>query len=199
MKKKLLKLKYPKLSIFVVMAIIAYLVFSYQPVQSYVSSLNGQKLGYLGSLIAGFFFSFGFTTPFSVGYFITMNTKDVFFHGILGGIGAVLADLLIFIFVRFSFKDEFQKLKKEKPIKAITHYINGKLNHRIRRYLMFTIAGIIISSPLPDEAGIIMLAGMTNMKKRNLALISFIFSTLGIVLMLLIWYFILKNYFNFLK
>ena len=70
--------------------------------------------------------------------------------------------------------------------KRMALLIEKKLKHKLKVYLMYAIAGIIIASPLPDEAGIIMLAGLTKIKMHNLAILSFLFNTLGIIIILFI-------------
>jgi uncharacterized membrane protein YdjX (TVP38/TMEM64 family) len=51
---------------------------------------------------------------------------------------------------------------------------------------MYAIAGLIISSPLPDELGVSMLAGLTTINAKKLSIISFIMNSLGILIMLMI-------------
>ena len=59
-------------------------------------------------------------------------------------------------------------------------------NHRIKKYLIYSFAGLVIASPLPDELGITLMAGFSKIKPLKLFLISFTFNTLGIIVMLLI-------------
>ncbi len=175
---------YRKLFILGILAIIAYFIFRNPEVQGFVSSLGSLK--YLGIFIAGMLFTFGFTTPFAIGFFIILNPTNPFFVAIIGGIGALLGDLLIFSFIRFSFMDEFERLEKTEVIMSIRKEMKLHLSHRIRLYILYTLAGIIIASPLPDEAGVIMLAGLTHIKVKVMAIISFVFNTLGILIMVLI-------------
>ena len=49
---------------------------------------------------------------------------------------------------------------------------------------MYAFVGILIASPLPDEIGVIMLAGLTKINFKILAIISFILNTLGILIIL---------------
>lgn len=182
--RRLFSFHYPKIAILLVMIILAYLIFSNQNVQSYISSLN--SLNYLGMFLAGILFSSGFTTPIAVGYFVVANPSNIWLTAILGGFGACLADLLIFKLIRFSFMDEFRRLEKTKPIKETSFLIENFLGHQIKVYLMYAFAGLLFASPLPDEAAIIMLAGLTHVKTKPLILISFTFNTLGILIMLLI-------------
>ncbi|MEK6892922.1 MAG: hypothetical protein AABX07_01845 [Nanoarchaeota archaeon] len=144
------------------------------------------KLSYLGIFIAGILFAFGFSTPFAAGFFIFLNPSSIWLAAILGGLGALISDLLIFKFIRVSFKNEFEQLKRTKLIKTISELIEKSLTKKIKLYLMYTFVGILIASPLPDEIGIIMLAGVTKIKVKNLAIISFILNSLGILILLVI-------------
>jgi len=167
-------MKYPKLLGFVIAVILAYILFSNPPVISFVSHIG--EFGYLGTVIAGMFYTFGFTSPFPTGFFIDLNPSNIWIAGILGGIGAFAGDMFIFKFARFSFKDEFEKLRKEKLIRVI----GGELNSPV----LYLIAAILIASPLPDEAGITILAGMTKLKAYEIAIISIVFNTFGILILL---------------
>jgi uncharacterized membrane protein YdjX (TVP38/TMEM64 family) len=182
--KRLFKFKYPKIIALIITIILAYIIFSNPKVGEFVSHLGA--LSYLGTFLAGMLFSFGFTAPFSAGFFITLNPGNIWLAGIIGGLGAMCSDLLIFKFIRFSFRDELRKLKKEKISREIENMINKTLGNKIRIYLMYAIAGIMIASPLPDEAGVIMLAGLTRIKPKILAFISFLLNTAGILVLLYI-------------
>ena len=175
---------YRKILLLIILAILSYIIFRNPDVQSFVSSLG--KLEYLGVFIAGMLFTFGFTTLFAVGFFIVLNPVNPILVAIVGGIGALLGDLLIFSLIRFSFIDEFERLEKTKVIKAIRKEINLHLSHKAKLYFLYTLAGLIIASPLPDEVGVTMLAGLTHIKLRVIAIISFIFNSLGILIMTLI-------------
>jgi len=182
--RRLFKFRYPKLTLLVAIVILAYIIFSDERTSLIIGSFD--ELGYLSSFLFGLLFSFGFTTPFSVGYFITAQTQNVFISAIIGGFGALLADLFIFKLIKISFMDEFRRLEKTQPLKEMIYLADKDLSIRVRHYLLYILAGLIISSPLPDELGITMLAGLSHIKAGKLALISFIFNTLGILLMLLI-------------
>lgn len=180
--KRLFRLKYPKIFILLLMALFAYILFSNLLLAEYVTKLH--QFNYLSVFLFGTLFSFGFTTPFAIGYFITYNPTNIWLAGIIAGFGAMIADLIIFKFVKFSFKDEFEKLRKEKITKQIDFEMKKIFGKKIKHYLMYAFAGIIIASPLPDEAGVTMLAGLTHIKPSALAIISFICNTLGILIFL---------------
>jgi hypothetical protein len=177
-------LRYPKLLGLACTILLAYFIFSNAAVQGYVSHLN--NWGYFGAFFAGILFTFGFTSPISAGMFLVLNPENIWLAGILGGFGAMLGDIFIFQFVRFSFMDEFKRLKKTKILRQTSSLIDNFLGPKIKVYLMYAFAGIIIASPLPDEAGVLILAGITKIKIGILAILGFILNTLGILLLLML-------------
>jgi len=102
----------------------------------------------------------------------------------VGGLGALIADLAIYKFVKFSFANEFNRLKKTHLLSTLNHFLNKALSIKEKHYLLWAFGGFIIASPLPDEAGIILLSGLTHIKQSKLAIISYTFNTLGILLFL---------------
>ena len=182
--KQLFKFKYPKLFLLILFIILAYILFQNTKISSLISNLG--SLSYLGVFIAGMLFAFGFSAPFAVGFFITLNPSNILLYGIIGGLGALTSDLLIFNFIKISFQDEFNKLKKEKAIKKFNQIIGTGFGGEVRKYLMYIFAGILIASPLPDEAGVTMLAGLTKIKQSVLAIIGFTLNTIGIIFLLAI-------------
>jgi hypothetical protein len=180
--RRLFHFKYPKLMLFCAMILLSYWLFT---IPSFVSWTAGLKhLGYIGIFLTGILFSYGFTTPLSIGLFMTMSPENLLLAAIVGGFGAFIADLLIFSFIRTSFLDEFSRLEATKPIRAFEHLIQKKLGSTVKAYLLYAFVGIIIASPLPDEIGITMLAGLTKIKSLLLSLISLTMNTVGIFVIL---------------
>ncbi|MEK6933600.1 MAG: hypothetical protein AABW75_01865 [Nanoarchaeota archaeon] len=179
----LFRFKYPKLLLLILIVIFTYILFTQPYFENSVSLIK--NLGYFSILIAGILFSFGFTTPLAIGIFLSLNPENIFLAAILGGIGAMISDLIIFKIIKFSFINEFKLLEKTTPFRTILSLINKNIGHKIRIYFLYTVVGIIIASPLPDEIGVTMLAGLTSIKIKKLALISFVFNTLGILILLL--------------
>lgn len=180
--KRLFKFRYPKLFALIAFIILAYFIFSNPTVKDFV--LNLEDWNSFGAFIAGIFFAFGFTSPFSAGFFITLNPENILLIGLAAGIGAMLGDLFIFHLIRFSFRDEFERLENTHPAKKLSKEIDLVFGHKIKIYLIYALAGFFIASPLPDEAGIIMLAGLTKIKPSILAISSLILHTAGILILL---------------
>ncbi len=177
---KILMSKYPKLILLTISIALAYLIFSQDYVKGFMKSIGE---GYLGIAISGFFFSFGFTTPFSVGAFITMNPENLFFAAGVGGFFAMLADLTIFSAIKFSFINEFRKLDKMNAIKKINS-LQPTINKKLKNYLLYAFAGIIVASPLPDEIGVSMITWLGKIKPIPLAILTFTLNTIGIFILL---------------
>lgn len=175
--RKLLSFKYPKLLILILSIMFAYYIFGLPSVKDYVSGLG--QYNYLSDLIAGILFSFGFTTPFSIGYIITAHSQSIILTSLIAGIGSVLGDLIIFKTIKISFMDEFKELEKKKALQKIGNIIKNNPHVLIRHYLIYIFAGIILASPLPDELGVSLLAGLTTIKPKIFAIISLILHVIG--------------------
>lgn len=182
--KSLFKFRYPKLVTLIGIIILTYVIFTNFPMAFQASPVKG--MGYLGALIAGALFSFGFTTPISIALLVTLAPENIFVAGFIGGFGALCADLIIFHLIRFSFMDEFKRLEKTPPMKKLERVLHHSLGKRLRNYLLFIFAGIIIASPLPDEVGVTMLAGLTKIRPVVFSIISYILNSLGIIAVLIL-------------
>ena len=182
----LYKFKYPKLTLLIISIILAYSLFTNPDVRGFISSI--EEIGYLGVFIAGILLSFGFTAPFSIGFFITLNPENIILSGIVGAFGAMISNLIIFSLVKLSFKKEFTSLEKSaekvKIIKKIENAFKKGINGKIRHYLMYVFIGIFVASPLPDEIADILLVGFIKIKPLFLAIFSFILHFIGIVILL---------------
>jgi len=181
--KNLFKFKYPKLALLFILIIVAYILFQNSGVSNSIAHLN--QFSYVGGFISGILFSFGFSVPFAIGYFIVSNPSNIFLFALIGGLGASLGDLIIFKTIKFSFMDEFESLEKTKTFHKINLIAKKNISVHLRHYLTYILAGITIATPLPDEIGVTMLAGLTTIKPKVLALISLILHTIAIYLILI--------------
>jgi len=182
-------MKYPKLLLLLLTFGLGYLLFSgdsYTPFHDFIISM-----GYAGTFIAGILFAYGFTAAPAVAIFLILaEYQNIFLAGFIGGMGALVGDLIIFNFVRHSLIDEITKLSKEKIVSTMRiHYNNHINNHlpgKIKKYLVAIVAGFIIASPLPDEIGVSLLAGSRKISMEVFAILSYTLNTAGIFLILAI-------------
>jgi hypothetical protein len=182
--KKKFKIKYPKLFLLILIIIFSYWLFSKQEISNFIKNLG--SLGYIGVFISGMLFSFGFTAPIATGFFLVIEKQNIILSAIIGGFGAMLSDLLIFRFIKISFKDEFKKLGKEKFNLKIKRFSEKIISKQIKIYLTYIFAGIILASPLPDEVGVILLGGITEIKEKILLMLGFLLNSFGILIILLL-------------
>jgi hypothetical protein len=180
--KKLFGLKFPKLFLLVGFIVLAYFLFKNPAINSQILKLSG--LDYFGIFIAGLFLSFGFSAPFSVGFLILARPENIFIATLVCAVGSVISDFAIFKVIKFSFMNEFKELGKTPAIKKINSIARKNMSVKIRHYLMYIFAGILIATPLPDEAGVSLLAGLTTIKLKWLMLISFVLHALAIFVIL---------------
>ena len=140
---------------------------------------SAKELEILGSFVAGMFFTSIFTTaPAIVALGEIAHANSVISTALLGGMGALVGDLIIYKFVRDRLSEHLGEL--------IKHQGGGK---RLRmlfklkyfRWLTFLVGGFIIASPLPDELGVSLL-GFSKMRMRFFIALSFGFNFIGIIL-----------------
>ncbi len=178
------RFKYPKFALLIISIVVAYFLFKNPVIQGFVLGLD--DLNYLGMFIAGILFALGFTAPFAVGFFIVSNPENIILSAFVASIGALFTNLLIFNFIKFSFRDELKRLEKTYIIKEIEYLVDKEFDKRVRLYLLYVLAGILIASPLPDGIADTILGGFTKINPYMFAVFSFCFSFIGISLMLMI-------------
>ena len=174
------EVEYPKLLILMLAFIFGYLIFKIGreslPLHDFILSS-----GLIGVFIAGLFYTYGFSSPAAAAIFLILGSEgNIFLMGLVGGFGALLADLTIFKIARFSFEEEIKRLSKERKFLNIER----KLPDIIKRYSMIVLGWLIIALPLPDEIGVSILALSLNIKTKTFVVLSYLFNTAGIIFIL---------------
>ncbi|MBS3141361.1 hypothetical protein J4405_04425 [Candidatus Woesearchaeota archaeon] len=167
-------MKYPKLTVLLFTYLLAIAIFRER---IYLDFLY--NLGYFGTFLAGIFYDYGLTSGIATAVLMIFGKgQNIFIAGIIGGLGALIGDFIIFKFLKYSFRDELVKLSKTWIFKETKIYMP--------KFLMYTIACILVASPLPDEICMFFFASLFKIKDRYLVLIFFILNTLGIYAIMLI-------------
>ncbi|OGS55715.1 MAG: hypothetical protein A3K60_00985 [Euryarchaeota archaeon RBG_19FT_COMBO_56_21] len=175
--------KYPKIGMLALVVIFAYLTFRLGDVQSFFHSLG--QLGYVSAFLGGMLFAFGFGAPFGVAILATIaDDVNILVAGLVGGLGALLSDYILFKFIRVTFNDEILRFKSSRAFSFVDGALIRKLPPRLSFYIILGVAGFVIASPLPDEIGVAMLAGIATVRDRTFAVMSFALNTLGILVVL---------------
>jgi len=144
--------------------------------------LNLGSFGYIGSFVAGALFVSTFGVGIGIVTLLVLAEKlNPILLGIIGGTGAVLADFLLFKFVKDRLIDEVKPIYEE-----IDHnyHLKKLLHTKHFRWLFPVVGAIIIASPIPDEFGV-SLMGIAKMKSRTFLLLSFFLNSSGIILVIL--------------
>jgi len=106
--KKLSSFRYPKLFFLIILIITAYLIFKNPGVSNLIPKLKG--VNSIGIFLSGILISFGFSAPFAVGFLLISQPSNIFLAALIGGIGGMVADLIIFKTIKFSFMNELKNL-----------------------------------------------------------------------------------------
>ena len=136
----------------------------------------------VGTLIAGFFFTSIFTTlPAIVALGELARTNSIWETAVIGAIGAMLGDFILFRFVRDKVAQDFLYLVQITHPRRLIHI----LHLRLFRWIIPFVGALIIASPLPDELGLMML-GLSRIKTINFIPLTLLFNFIGIVIIGLI-------------
>jgi len=180
--RKIFALKYPKLFLLIFFIGLSYYLFSTTIISKWIDSFN--NLGHFGVFISGAMTAFGFTAPIGIGLLTKIIPKNIFLATIIAGFGAMIVDLFIFHTIKFSFADELKELEKTKAIREIEKIVKKNKHVKIVHYLVYILAGLMIVTPIPDEVGVSMLAGLTTINPFKFALISFCLHNIAIFFLL---------------
>jgi len=143
--------------------------------EAFVLSLGVSQ--WLGIILAGVFFTSIFTTAPAIALLSTFaETTSLPLLALLGGLGAVLGDYIIFRLVKDRITKDFEYLLSFSKRKRFT------LIFRTRTFKYFApfLGALIIASPLPDEMGVAML-GASKIKDKYFFLLSFLANGAGIL------------------
>jgi len=144
----------------------------------YISSL-----GLFGAFFSGMLFASTFTVATGGLLLIKLsNTLNPLLLIVFGALGAVSADLLIFLFVKDKVANEVTPIYE----KFLAHHHLKKILHtRYFAWTMPVLGALVMASPLPDELGV-SLMGISNMTIGKFATIAIFSHTLGMISVVLL-------------
>ncbi|MCX8194774.1 MAG: hypothetical protein N3G22_01555 [Candidatus Micrarchaeota archaeon] len=136
-----------------------------------IVSLHLVNLGVFGAIIAGAFYTFGITTPFSMVVILElMKLEGSYILAIPACLSATAVDCYFFYLVRQSLEANSKKL---------VHYLRSKFS---RFSPLFPFAGFFVFGlPLPDELGLALME-MTDIKLSKLAAVIFLAKLLTLLI-----------------
>lgn len=170
------KWKYPYLTAVLISVLIAIILGQNEAFKDWLLGLGSFE--YIGALLAGMLFVSSFTVPISI-VVIGIMTQNI--HpmalGLIGGVGAVMGDYLVFRVVRSNIQQELAMLFG----KEATSHLKALLHSKYIAWTLPIIGVFIIASPLPDELGVSLL-GLSKMSEARFILISYISNAVGILM-----------------
>jgi uncharacterized membrane protein YdjX (TVP38/TMEM64 family) len=177
------QIKYPKLMLLGLTIIIAIYIFQFLATDAiFHEKIAG--FGYAGTLLSGMFYAFGFTAaPATAVLLVQAKSQEVLYASIVAGLGALISDILIFLFVRYSIFDELKKLKKEQFMQNVIQ-TEKEIFGKTYKLISPIFAGFLIASPLPTEIGVGMLANFKKISTKQFIMIAYLLHTAGIFIIL---------------
>jgi len=174
--------KYPKLVLLVVIYTVT-IIFSHRYFShTDLSPNSSNKLWEI--FLSGGFYAYGFTAaPATAALLILSRGQNIVIAGLVGGLGALISDILIFLFIRQSFMTEISLIKRESIIRILAKKI-AQIMGKLAKYFLPILACLFIASPLPTEIGVTLLASLKSFSLKKFALIAFGLHTLGIFMIL---------------
>lgn len=170
------KWKYPYLTGILISVLIAIILAQNETFKNWLLGLG--SLEYIGALFAGILFVSSFTVAIST-VVIAIMTENI--HpmalGLIGGVGAVIGDYLVFKLVRSNIQKELAMLFG----KEATSHVKALLHSKYIAWTLPIIGVFIIASPLPDELGVSLL-GISKMSEARFILISYLSNAVGILM-----------------
>ncbi len=168
--------KYPYLTSILVSVLVAIILAQNEGFKSWLLHLG--SLEYIGALLAGMIFVSSFTAAISIVVIgIMAQNINPIALGLIGGVGAVIGDYLIFKLVRSHLQDELSMLFG----KDGTSYVKALLRSRYIAWMLPLIGIFILASPLPDELGVSLL-GISKISEARFILISYVSNAAGILM-----------------
>lgn len=168
-----LRIKYPNLTLLAASILVAIALAYFNIFEMALGDLG--SFGYIGAFVAGVLFPITFTSPVAAfAFFYLGGHYNLLGVTVLGGIGAVLGDLLIFTFIKDGTIAEIEKIREKYDAvhrkhphyrhrhKAFVELFHNRLFHALALFL----AGLFILLPGPDEFGVAVFASYgVDMKK----------------------------------
>lgn len=131
------------------------------------------------AFFGGIFYTSFLTAPLSVVLLVALGlTTNIYLVAVVGGLGAVIGDLIIVKFFRTIFK-------AFSPVKQIHNF--KSLKKTLKAFHLdtaaFILGSVIVASPFPDELGLALL-GASKLSYFQLSILTFILNGIGILVIL---------------
>ncbi len=167
------------LAIVLLSCVVAYYLYANDIVGHLLAQMPNAKL--ISAFVAGFFFTSVFTiAPAGVALFEIARFNSIYLVALVGAIGGVLGDIIIFKLVRDHLTEDFLALIKKETHRA---RLRRLFQTGLMKFSLTVLGGVLIAAPFPpDEVGLSLL-GLSKIKTSAFVPISFCFNFIGILFM----------------
>jgi hypothetical protein len=138
------------------------------------------KRGYFGYFLARFLYVYSFTSGSAAAMLFSLS-NDSNFNSLwaISSLGALMADLVLILFIQSFFENEIKLLSKESFMKRL-NLIFFKIFKNFKNFFYYILGFMLIASPLPTEAGVFMVSSLKGFKLKNFLLLIAILHSIGI-------------------
>jgi hypothetical protein len=139
--------------------------------------ISTHELKLVSTFVAGIFAASAFTAgPAVVILAAIAKEGSLYSTALIGGLGALTGDLLIFLFVKNKLSSDLMFLLKQTRLFRATSPAQSK----VFKNILAVLGAIVIATPLPDEIGVVMM-GLSEMKTHYFFPLVFILHSAGIL------------------
>ncbi len=154
--------------------LLAILLYQFEAFHRFLLSIG--SLGYIGAFLGGILLVSSFTVaPGAVILLILVEKLNPWEIALLGGLGGVVGDFVIFKFVKDDLVQEVKPLFDKFGGKHLATLLHSKYFS----WSLPVIGALLIASPLPDEIGVSIM-GISKMPTWKFLLLSFVLDFIGV-------------------
>lgn len=138
-------------------------------------------LRFVSEIVAGVLYTSFLSAPVSLAMLVILaQENNPIITALLAGMGAALGDILMIKFFRGNLYSDLNRVSKLMGFEKF-NIILQKLH---LSFALPLVGAIIVASPFPDELGLFLL-GASKLRYREIALLTYILNTTGILLIVL--------------
>lgn len=169
--------KYPQLSLLLAIYLISF--FFIELVSPHVLAARLAPFGIIAIFATGIMYTYGFTSAIATILFPLFGLYfPAYLIAVVGGIGASVGDTTILKYMKGGLKYEIDALAQTRFAKRI-----AKIPGFSHPWFVSILGVIVLSSPLPDELGALLIAEGDRIPTKYFTVISFVGNTIGIYIL----------------
>lgn len=165
-------MKYPTLSVLIVIIVAAYFIFASAPVMEWGAGLG--ESSYAASLIAGALFASGILAPLGAGIWSVLSPPDLVVAVLLGALGGAIVDVALLSTIKKVVARTTKEVKSGKAVPIMEKILSNPFGKVFVAGIVFELAGFIRALPLPYRLGDLLSRSVLKMRALEMAIMSFL-------------------------